>query len=144
MIQTTFTPWAGLIGGILIGLAAVVLMSALGRIAGVSGIVGGLIDRPVGDTAWRVAFVLGLVGGAVATRVSGWAQSPEIAAGWPTLIVGGLLVGVGTRIGGGCTSGHGVCGIARLSLRSIVATLVFMIVAIAVVYARRHLFGAIA
>lgn len=144
MIETAFTPWLGLIGGALIGLAAVALMGALGRIAGVSGIVGGLLDRPSGDTAWRVAFVLGLVGGAAAMRLAGWAQTPQIAAGWPMLIVGGLLVGVGTRIGGGCTSGHGVCGIARLSVRSIVATLVFMIVAIAVVYVRRHVLGAIA
>lgn len=143
MIETTFTPVAGLVGGALIGLAAVALMSVLGRIAGVSGIVGGLLDRPAGDSAWRVAFILGLVGGAAAMRVGGWAQTPEIAAGWPVRIVAGLLVGIGTRIGGGCTSGHGVCGIARLSVRSIVATLVFMIVAVAVVYLRRHALGAV-
>jgi hypothetical protein len=143
MIETTFTPAAGLTGGILIGLAAIALMGFLGRIAGVSGIASGLLERPSGDTAWRTAFVLGLIAGAAAMRVAGWSQTPEIAAGWPELIVGGLLVGIGTRIGGGCTSGHGVCGIARLSMRSIVATLVFVIVAAIVVYVRRHVLGMI-
>lgn len=143
MIETTFTPMAGLLGGVLIGLAAVALMGFLGRIAGVSGIAAGLLDRPSGDTAWRIAFILGLIAGAVAMRFLGWSQAPQIAAGWPVLILGGLLVGIGTRIGGGCTSGHGVCGVARLSIRSIVATLVFMIFAAIVVYVRRHALGAL-
>lgn len=140
-METTFTPFAGLIGGALIGLAAVAFMALLGRIAGVSGIVAGLLAPPSPDTLWRGAFVIGLIGGSAVVRAIGWEQVPMIAAAWPVVALGGLLVGIGTRIGGGCTSGHGVCGIARLSLRSIVATLVFMIVAMAVVYVRRHLLG---
>lgn len=140
-METTFTPFAGLIGGALIGLAAVAFMGLLGRIAGISGIVAGLLAPPSSDTLWRAAFVVGLIGGGAVVRAVGWGQAPTISAAWPVLMIGGLLVGIGTRIGGGCTSGHGVCGIARLSLRSIVATLVFMIVAMAVVYVRRHLLG---
>ena len=136
---TTFTPIAGLIGGALIGLAAVSLMALIGRIAGISGIVSGLLKKPSSDTPWRAAFTIGLLGGAVLMRVLGWGQTPVIAASWPLLVIGGLLVGMGTRIGSGCTSGHGVCGMARLSPRSIVATLVFMAIAIAVVYVRRLL-----
>lgn len=138
---TTFTPLAGLIGGALIGLAAVAFMALLGRIAGVSGIVASLLAPPSPDTLWRGAFVIGLIGGSAIVRAIGYGQVPMVSAAWPVLAIGGILVGIGTRIGGGCTSGHGVCGIARLSLRSVVATLMFMIVAIAVVYIRRHLFG---
>ena len=140
-MTTTFTPLAGLAGGILIGLAAVVLMGLLGRIAGVSGIVAGLL-KPFGDDAiWRAAFVLGLIGGASVLRLQGWAETPVISTSWPILIVGGFLVGLGTRIGGGCTSGHGVCGIARLSTRSIIATAIFLSVAMAEVYLIRHVLG---
>jgi len=142
-METAFTPFAGLIGGALIGLAAVAFMGLLGRIAGISGIVAGLLAPPSSDTLWRGAFVIGLIGGAAIVRAVGWGQVPMITAAWPVLMIGGLLVGIGTRIGGGCTSGHGVCGMARLSVRSIVATLVFIIVAMAVVYVRRHLLGGV-
>lgn len=140
-METTFTPIAGLIGGALIGVAAVIFMALLGRIAGISGIVAGVLAPPSPDTPWRVMFIAGLILGAVAARASGWGQAPMIAVSWPILVIGGLLVGIGTRIGGGCTSGHGVCGIARLSMRSVLATLVFMLVAMGIVYARRHLAG---
>ena len=140
-METTFTPISGLVGGALIGAAAVIFMALLGRIAGISGIVAGVLAPPSPDTPWRVMFIAGLILGAAAARVSGWGQAPMIAVSWPILVIGGLLVGIGTRIGGGCTSGHGVCGIARLSMRSVVATLAFMLVAMGVVYARRHLAG---
>jgi uncharacterized membrane protein YedE/YeeE len=140
-METAFTPIAGLIGGALIGAAAVIFMALLGRIAGISGIVAGVLAPPSPDTPWRVMFIAGLILGAAAARASGWGQAPMIAVSWPILVIGGLLVGIGTRIGGGCTSGHGVCGIARLSTRSVVATLAFMLVAMGVVYARRHLAG---
>ena len=134
-----FTPISGFLGGALIGLAAVLLLIANGRIAGVSGIVAGLL-RPVrGDTAWRVTFILGLwLGGIVYWVVRGEPFDVELVASTPTLMAAGLLVGFGTRMGSGCTSGHGVCGIARLSPRSVVATLVFMAAGIATVFVARH------
>jgi uncharacterized membrane protein YedE/YeeE len=136
-----FHPIAGLAGGALIGVASVLLMGALGRIAGVSGILGGLLVPGTGPRGWRLAFVTGLpVGAALAWRL-GAASAPQLDAGWPVLIAGGLLVGVGTQLGNGCTSGHGVCGLARGSGRSLVATLTFMAVAAATVFARRHLLG---
>jgi uncharacterized membrane protein YedE/YeeE len=136
-----FHPIAGLAGGALIGVASVLLMGALGRIAGVSGILGGLLVPGTGPRGWRLAFVAGLpVGAALAWRL-GAASAPQLDAGWPVLIAGGLLVGVGTQLGNGCTSGHGVCGLARGSGRSLVATLTFMAVAAATVFARRHLLG---
>ncbi|MGE5539430.1 MAG: YeeE/YedE family protein [Gemmatimonas sp.] len=138
---TTFTPLAGLIGGVLIGLAAVALMAGIGRIAGVSGIIAGLIDPFPRDRVWRALFIAGLIGGAGIVRLTGWAQTPVVTASWPVLVIAGLLVGFGTRVGGGCTSGHGVCGLARFSPRSIVATVVFVTVAIVTVYLRRHVFG---
>jgi len=122
-----FTPVSALIGGGLIGLAASLLLLGNGRIAGVSGILGGLIVGPRGDRAWRAFFLLGLfAAGILAAMVSpqSLGNSPR---SWPTLIIAGLLVGVGTRMGQGCTSGHGVCGISRLSLRSLVATAVFIV-----------------
>lgn len=135
----TFTPVSGFLGGALIGLAAVLLLFANGRIAGVSGIVGGLLTHTRGDVAWRVAFVLGLwLGGLVYWAVRGEPFAVELTASWPVMLAAGLLVGFGTRMGGGCTSGHGVCGIARLSKRSIVATLVFMGAGIATVFVTRH------
>ncbi|CAM8626706.1 COG2391 Predicted transporter component [Comamonadaceae bacterium] len=134
-----FTPWASLIGGLLLGLSASLFILVNGRILGISGIVGGLLTPRAGDTSWRLAFVLGLV---IAPSVYTLFAGPVLAtvdAGWATLIVAGLLVGVGTRYGAGCTSGHGVCGLSRLSPRSLVATLSFMGAGFAVVFAIRHL-----
>ena len=134
-----FTPWSALIGGALIGLGATVLLMANGRIAGVSGIMAGLLTPRRGDIAWRAAFLLGLlIAGGVAAGLAPerLGSSPR---GWPLLVLAGLLVGMGTRLGGGCTSGHGVCGISRLSIRSIVATALFVGTGIAVVGGLRWL-----
>ncbi|MBD2810318.1 YeeE/YedE family protein [Xenorhabdus sp. Vera] len=123
-----FTPALSFGGGILIGLAAIVLILFCGRIAGISGILGGLLQRETKDRSWRVAFLAGII---IAPVLYGLLYPlPEITvtASWPTIIIAGLLVGMGTRIGSGCTSGHGVCGLSRLSLRSLVATLIFMAV----------------
>lgn len=138
-MQTAFTPVSGLLGGMLIGLAAVLLLLANGRIAGISGIVGGLLTRATADMGWRVAFVVGLwLGAIVYWLIRGEVFTVQLVATWPVMLIGGLLVGFGTRMGGGCTSGHGVCGIARLSKRSTVATLVFMGAGIATVFITRH------
>ena len=121
-----FTPISALVGGGLIGLAASLLLLGSGRIAGISGILGGVLSRTRGDVLWRALFVLGLlIAGAAAAL---WAPSTigESPRSLPTLIAAGLIVGVGTRLGNGCTSGHGVCGISRLSARSIVATITFI------------------
>jgi len=134
-----FTPWASLAGGLLIGAAAAILVLLNGRIAGVSGIVGGLFRPAAGDAGWRVAFVLGLLIAPVAVAFFGRQPFPRIEAGFATLLVAGLLVGVGTSYGSGCTSGHGVCGLSRLSPRSLVATLAFMLAGMATVYVTRHL-----
>lgn len=142
----------GLVGGVLIGLSAVWLMGAMGRIAGISGIIGNLITlRPAGDSAWRVAFLVGLVSGpllvvALGGGLGNVANAPGAvigspAGGVPLMLLAGLLVGVGTGLGSGCTSGHGVCGLARLSARSMAATGVFLIVAIVTVYVMRHVIG---
>lgn len=137
-----FTPVSALIGGGIIGAAAVMLLWLDGRIAGISGIAGGILASPRGDTLWRVAFVGGLAIGAGLWRLSGQPpQALQIAAAPALLAVAGLLVGIGTRLGSGCTSGHGVCGIARGSARSIAATVTFMATAIATVYAVRTLMG---
>ncbi|GHA91733.1 YeeE/YedE family protein [Modicisalibacter luteus] len=143
---------SGLLGGILIGLSAVWLMGSLGRISGVSGILSGLLlERPRGDSAWRLAFLLGLVSGPMVLILLGGelgnvADAPDEVIGAPAggvglMVIAGLLVGVGTGIGSGCTSGHGVCGLARLSPRSLVATLTFLGVAMATVFIMRHLLG---
>ncbi|WP_444677056.1 YeeE/YedE family protein [Halomonas sp. E19] len=142
----------GLLGGVMIGLSAVWLMATLGRIAGISGIVGGLVTAlPKGDSAWRLAFVLGLVSGPLLLMLLGGqlgnvAGEPgavvgQPAGGVPLMLLAGLLVGVGTGLGSGCTSGHGVCGLARLSPRSMVATLTFLVCAIVTVYVVRHVLG---
>jgi uncharacterized membrane protein YedE/YeeE len=134
-----FTPISAVIGGAIIG-AAVALFAVLnGRIAGVSGILGGLARPQAGDISWRVAFVAGLVAAPLAWGL--FAALPEIRvdASVPALAVAGLLVGIGTRYGGGCTSGHGVCGVSRVSPRSIAATLVFMAAGFVTVYVVRHL-----
>ncbi len=137
-----FTPVSALLGGFLIGLAAAVLFLANGRIAGISGILGNLLSPTKNDVAWRVVFLLGLVMGTMLWRVVDPSdQGIAVTASVPTLIIGGLLVGLGTRIGGGCTSGHGVCGIARLSRRSITATAAFMGSAMITVYLARHVLG---
>lgn len=136
-----FTPWTALAGGVLIGIAAAMLVLLNGRVAGISGIVGGLLRPARGDAGWRLAFVLGLVGAPMVYALFAAWPAPQIDAGSGTLIAAGLLVGVGTRYGGGCTSGHGVCGLSRLSARSLVATLVFMGAGFAVVFITRHLLG---
>ena len=134
-----FTPVNGFLGGALIGLAAVLLLVANGRIAGVSGIVGGLLARTPGDTGWRAAFVLGLwLGALLYCAVRGELLPVELETALPLTIAAGLLVGLGTRMGSGCTSGHGVCGIARFSRRSMVATAVFMVAGVTTVFVIRH------
>lgn len=134
-----FTPWASLAGGLLIGIAAAMLVLLNGRIAGISGIVGGLLAPRRGDAAWRLAFVAGLFAAPLLISIVGDNPVPRIDAGWGTLAVAGLLVGLGTSYGSGCTSGHGVCGLSRLSLRSLVATAAFMIAGIFTVFVARHL-----
>lgn len=138
----SFTPWTALAGGLLIGLAAALLVLFNGRIAGISGIVGGLLKPARGDLAWRAAFVAGLVMAPMAWLVFAALPRLHVAAGTPTLVVAGLLVGIGTRYGSGCTSGHGVCGISRGSPRSLVATGTFMAAGFATVFVARHLLAA--
>lgn len=133
-----FTPWASLAGGALIGLAAALLLWLNGRIAGISGIVGGLLRPVPGDRAWRVAFVLGLLLAPLAYGLVARLPVLQVDSGYGLLVLAGLLVGVGTRYGAGCTSGHGVCGLSRLSPRSLVATLTFMAVGFATVLVVRH------
>ena len=137
-----FTPWASLAGGILIGISAAVFVLFNGRIAGISGILGGLLRPPPGDSQWRVAFVLGLLGAPLLYGLLFTLPAPEIDAGYGTLVAAGLLVGIGTRYGAGCTSGHGVCGLSRLSPRSAIATATFMGAGFATVYVLRHLIAA--
>ncbi|MBW4933266.1 YeeE/YedE family protein [Marinobacter sp. F4206] len=136
-----FTPWSALAGGVLIGLAAAAFLLLNGRIAGISGILGGLLVPGRGDIAWRLAFLLGLVGAPAAWLLAAELPPIEINAGYPALVIAGLLVGVGTRYGSGCTSGHGVCGLSRLSFRSLVATLSFMGAGFVTVYVIRHVLG---
>lgn len=146
-----FTPWTATIGGAIIGLSAALLLLAKGRIAGISGIAGGVIYPEKGDMAWRIVFLLGLVlGGFIYQWISGdsteglfkGVQHIESVVGWPLLIVAGLLVGVGTTIGTGCTSGHGICGLARRSPRSLVATVSFMASGLITVFIVRQVIGA--
>ena len=136
---THFTPWPALAGGVLIGLAAAAFVLLNGRIAGISGILGGLLRPARGDVAWRVAFLAGLAGAPLAYGLFAALPDARIEAGVPALVAAGLLVGLGTRYGAGCTSGHGVCGLSRLSPRSLVATLSFMAAGFVTVYAIRHL-----
>lgn len=136
-----FTPWSSLVGGLLIGLATAMFLLFNGRIAGISGIVGGLLSPAKGDILWRVVFIFGLI---LAPFIYGIvAPLPEIQidADTATLVVAGLLVGVGTRYGSGCTSGHGVSGLSRLSPRSMVATASFMLAGFLTVFVTRHLIG---
>jgi uncharacterized protein len=134
-----FTPWSALVGGVLIGIAAAMFALLNGRIAGISGVLGGLLRPLRGDVAWRVAFVLGLVAAPLAYALVTALPRPQIDAGYGALVVAGLLVGVGTRYGSGCTSGHGVCGLSRLSPRSLAATAAFMGAGFVTVFVLRHL-----
>ena len=135
---THFTPWAALAGGVLLGLASALFVLLNGRILGISGIVGGLLRPRAGDMGWRLAFVLGmLVAPGLYWLVVGPTQ-PRIDANWGMVVIAGLLVGVGTRYGAGCTSGHGVCGLSRMSPRSLVATLAFMGAGFVTVFLIRH------
>lgn len=136
------TPQAALAGGVLIGAAAALLVLFNGRIAGISGVLGGLLAPVRGDVAWRLAFLLGLAGAPLAYSLFLDMPRPQIDAGSLALVAGGLLVGLGTRLGSGCTSGHGVCGVSRLSPRSLAATGVFMAGGFATVYVARHVLGA--
>ncbi|MDQ4128082.1 MAG: YeeE/YedE family protein, partial [Actinomycetota bacterium] len=130
-----FTPISGFAGGLLIGSAVALMLLLNGRIAGISGIVGGLLTLRLRDTAWRAAFVAGLIIGALAYVSAADQTTPvRVLASLPAILVGGLLVGFGTRLGSGCTSGHGLCGMARLSSRSIVATVTFFCVAMLTVF----------
>jgi uncharacterized membrane protein YedE/YeeE len=136
-----FTPWTALAGGALIGLAASLLVLLNGRIAGISGIVGGLLRPRRGDVAWRLAFVGGLMAAPFVYGLVADLPVPRIEAGYGLLMLAGLAVGLGTRLGSGCTSGHGVCGLARRSPRSLAATASFMAAGFATVYLMRHAFA---
>ena len=133
-----FTPWASLGGGVLIGIAAAMLILLNGRIAGISGIVGGLLTPERADIGWRVAFLLGLLAAPAGFHLFRSLPIARIDAGFGTLVIAGLLVGLGTSYGAGCTSGHGVCGLSRLSPRSLIATLAFMAAGMATVFLARH------
>lgn len=133
-----FTPWTSLTGGLLIGASAALFILFYGRVLGISGIVGGLLKPQAGDIGWRLAFVLGIFAAPWAWLLVADPVSVTIEADTTTLIIAGLLVGLGTRLGSGCTSGHGVCGLSRLSPRSLVATLAFMATGFLTVYLVRH------
>lgn len=135
-----FTPLSSLAGGAVIGLAVAFLLLLNGRIAGISGIVGGLLKVQKGDLGWRIAFVSGLVAAPLAWQLFAALPPIDIEGSYGLMAAAGLIVGLGTRYGSGCTSGHGVCGLSRLSPRSIVATLVFMVTGFTVVYLLRHVF----
>jgi uncharacterized protein len=140
--MANFTPLSAAIGGALIGLSAVLLMLLTGRIAGISGIFGGLLNPDGNDRGWRIAFIAGLILAPLLAAVIGHAMpTPQLPSSWTVIIAACLLVGFGARLGGGCTSGHGICGVARLSVRSITATAIFMLAAIATVAITRHGLG---
>jgi uncharacterized membrane protein YedE/YeeE len=138
---THFTPWTALAGGILLGIASAAFILVNGRVLGISGILGGLLVPKRSDTSWRVFFLLGmlLAPATLSLLAPGLISAPRIGAGTVAIVVAGLLVGLGTRYGSGCTSGHGVCGLSRLSPRSLVATMAFMASGFAMVYVIRHL-----
>ncbi|MBT3764363.1 MAG: YeeE/YedE family protein [Rhodospirillaceae bacterium] len=138
-----FTPFEAILGGVLIGLSSVILLWGNGRIAGVSGIMGGILSRDIGSVTWRILFAMGLIAGVFIYRSAGGAlQDIEITSSLLFLLAGGGLVGFGSSLGSGCTSGHGVCGLGRRSGRSLAATMTFMGVAGITVYVTRHLMGA--
>lgn len=137
-----FTPWTSLAGGLLLGISAAMFILVNGRVLGISGIVGGLLVPKKGDAGWRIAFLLGMAAAPLIFRMlmpSGMVHAPRIDAGYLAVVLAGLLVGVGTRYGSGCTSGHGVCGLSRMSPRSLLATMTFMAVGFLTVFALRHL-----
>ena len=136
-----FTPWASLAGGALLGIAAAMLIFFNGRIAGISGIVGGLVKPRLHDVSWRIAFIAGLIIAPLLWQIFSALPPIQIGASNTLLVVSGLLVGIGTRFGAGCTSGHGICGLSRLSPRSIIATLSFMLAGFVTVYVVRHILG---
>ncbi len=140
--MTDFTPWQSLLGGALIGLSAVLLMALHGRIAGISGILSGIIPPLALDWQWRATFLAGAIAAPLLLTLAGGEIPFSVPVSTGSLILGGVLVGVGVHFGNGCPSGHGICGIARLSPRSIVAVLVFMATAFVTVYATHHLIGA--
>ncbi len=137
-----FTPWTALAGGALIGLASAIFVLFNGRIAGITGILGGLLRPKLRDIGWRLAFIIGLIAAPFAWLLFAPLPDIQIEASNTLLALAGLVVGIGTRYGSGCTSGHGVCGISRLSPRSIIATLAFMASGVITVYIVRHLTGA--
>ncbi len=140
--MNNFTPLSAAIGGALIGLASTMLLLLAGRIAGISGILGATLGFGTGERSWRLAFIAGLILAPLAAMLAGYAvPAPQMPDSWLLVIVAGLLVGFGARLGGGCTSGHGVCGIARFSQRSIVATIIFMGTAVVTVALMRHVVG---
>jgi uncharacterized membrane protein YedE/YeeE len=140
--MANFTPLSAAIGGALIGLAAVMLMLFAGRAAGISGITAGILGIGSIDRGWRLAFIAGLILAPVAAMLAGYAVPvPQMPTSWIVVIAAGLLVGFGARLGGGCTSGHGICGIARLSKRSIAATMIFIGTAVVTVALMRHVIG---
>ena len=136
-----FTPAASAAGGAMIGLAAGLLIMLMGRIAGISGILGGLVPPARGDTLWLVAFLAGLLAAPWLYPLAARLPDIRIDAGWPILVIAGLLVGAGTRLAAGCTSGHGVCGLSRLSPRSLVAVATFMATGFLTVFLSRHVLG---
>jgi uncharacterized membrane protein YedE/YeeE len=141
--MSNFTPVSAAIGGALIGLAATLLMLLTGRIAGISGILGGCLGFATPDKGWRIAFIAGLILAPLTAMLAGHAVAdPQMPASWAVIVIAGLLVGIGTRMGSGCTSGHGVCGVARLSPRSLVATTIFMVTAAITVALVRHVWRA--
>lgn len=137
-----FTPWTALAGGALIGLASALFILFNGRIAGITGILGGLLRPKLRDIGWRLAFIIGLIAAPFAWLLFAPLPAIQIEASNTLLAVAGLIVGIGTRYGSGCTSGHGVCGISRLSPRSIIATIAFMATGVITVYVARHMLGA--
>lgn len=139
---TEFTPIVSMMGGILIGSSALLLMASVGRIAGISGIVGGALTQKSSERSWRLTFIAGLLlGGFLAAHFSGALDDIQPVSGWPALTVAGLLVGFGTRMGSGCTSGHGICGLSRFSKRSLWAVLMFMFSGFVTVFVLRYVSG---
>jgi len=138
---THFTPWTSLAGGVTLGFAAALLLLLVGRTLGISGIVDGALTARDREFGWRATFLLGLLAAPTALRLIAAPPPPTIETPWAQLTIAGVLVGFGTRLGSGCTSGHGICGLSRLSPRSLVATLTFMFAGFVTVYVVRHLAG---
>ena len=138
---THFTPWTSLAGGVMLGLAAAMLILLFGRTLGISGIVDGFLTARDREFCWRATFLLGLLAAPTALKLFSTPTPPNIDMSWMQLTIAGLLVGFGTRLGSGCTSGHGICGLSRLSPRSLVATPIFMFAGFLTVYVVRHLAG---